>query len=65
MNDQIGAWPEKCLRRAFVEGAMWWQFHKSGSTPFASERDEAEEEAINRYGNQDDFSPPMPYNWIK
>lgn len=45
-----GTWPQECVQRAFVEGAQWWQFHGHGSTMFASERDEAEAEAVRRYG---------------
>ena len=46
-----GSWPEHCEQRAFVAGAKWWQLHKNGSTMFPSERDEAEAEAVKRYGN--------------
>lgn len=49
-----GTWPVDSKQRAFVDGAAWWQFHQNGSTMFASERDEAEQEAIRRYG------PPQP-----
>ena len=45
-----GTWPEKCLQRAFVEGAKWWQDFNNGSTMFPSEREEAEAEAVKRYG---------------
>jgi hypothetical protein len=45
-----GSWPENCPQRNFVEGASWWQFHSQGSTMFASERDEAEAEAVKRFG---------------
>lgn len=45
-----GRWPDTCQQRAFVEGMKWWQFHHNGSTVFGSERDEAEKEAIYRYG---------------
>lgn len=47
-----GTWPLDCLQRAFVDGAKWWQFHKNGSTMFPSERDEAEAQAIGRYGEE-------------
>ena len=30
---------------AFVQGAKWWQFYQFGSTAFASEVDEMEQEA--------------------
>lgn len=44
-----GTWPEG-VHSAFVDGAKWWQFHHNGSTMFGSERDEAEAEAVRRYG---------------
>jgi hypothetical protein len=43
-------WPQDCVQRAFVDGARWWQFHHNGSTMFSSEREEAEEQAVRRYG---------------
>ena len=46
----IGAWPADCRQRAFVEGAAWWQFTANGFTMFASERDQAEKEAVKRFG---------------
>ncbi len=46
----FGTWPGHCEQRAFVEGAKWQLFKESNSTMFPSERDAAEEEAINRYG---------------
>ena len=45
-----GTWPNDCIQRAFVEGAAWWQYHSNGSTMFGCERDEAEKEAVRRYG---------------
>jgi hypothetical protein len=45
-----GFWPKDSVQRAFVEGAKWWQFHHARSTMFGSERDEAEAEAVKRYG---------------
>ncbi len=54
---KTGTWPEHCEQRAFVAGAAWWQFQKHGSTMYSSERDEAEQEAIKRYGEPD--LPPM------
>lgn len=50
-----GTWPDDCVQRAFVAGAEWWQFRGHGSTMFGSERDEAEQEAVKRYG-----VPPLP-----
>lgn len=46
-----GLWPERCEQRAFVEGAAWFQFKMTGFTPFPSERDDMESEAIKRYGD--------------
>lgn len=45
-----GYWPHVCEHRAFVAGAEWWQFYGHGSTMFPFERDQAEEEAVKRYG---------------
>ncbi len=39
------------LIRAFVQGAKWWQFHKNGSTAFASEVDEMEAKATEMLQN--------------
>jgi hypothetical protein len=51
MTDELhGTWPPGCVQRAFVAGVAWWQFHAQGSTLFSSERDEAEAEAVRRYG---------------
>lgn len=44
-----GSLPNDDCRRAFIEGAKWWQFHHNGSTMFSSEQDEAEAEANRRY----------------
>jgi hypothetical protein len=46
-----GTWPQRCEQRAFVEGAAWVRFALTGFTPFASERDVAEQEAVKRYGD--------------
>ena len=50
LHDYEGYWPKDCIQRAFVDGAKWWQAHHGGSTMFSSERDEAEKEAVRRYG---------------
>lgn len=47
-----GSWPMLCLKRAFVEGAQWWQFKFSRSTMFPHERDKVEAEARRRYGER-------------
>ena len=57
-TDQIrGTWPLSCQQRAFVEGAQWWQFYYRASTMFPSERDEAEAEAVRRYGEPEKEQP--------
>lgn len=50
MSETGGTWPEHCEQRAFVAGALWWQFKTTGFTARAAERDEAQAEAIRRYG---------------
>lgn len=45
-----GCWPLDCNQRAFVDGAKWWQWQSQGSTMFPSEVDDAESEAVKRYG---------------
>ena len=52
MKDKVSepGWPADCPQRAFCEGAAWWQFHANGATMFSAERDEAETEAVRRYG---------------
>ncbi len=47
-----GTWPENDIRRAFVAGAKWWEFHKTEFTMWNSDRRLAEEEAEKRYGSQ-------------
>lgn len=44
-----GTWPADDLRRAFVRGAQWWEFHSRGATMWPSDRDLAEGEADRRY----------------
>lgn len=43
-------WPEDCVQRAFVAGAKWWEFHKTGGTMWDSDINVAEDEAVRRYG---------------
>ena len=47
----VGKWPGDDLRRAFVMGAKWWEFRKSGATMWPSDQDVAEAEAESRYPN--------------
>lgn len=51
--DKPGTWPQVCVQRAFVEGAMWWMFKAQGVTPWSHERHEMEAEAVKRYGAPD------------
>jgi len=44
-----GIWPEDDLRRAFVNGAKWWEYHATGFTMWQSDRDLTEDEAERRY----------------
>lgn len=46
-----GTWLEGDLRRAFVMGAKWWEFHSTGATMWQSDRNIAEVEADKRYPN--------------
>lgn len=45
-----GTWPDKCLQRAFVDGAAWWEWHKGKATMWQSDRKLAEAEAVRMYG---------------
>jgi len=36
---------------AFVQGAQWWEYHNTGATMWASDRDQAEGEAETRAAN--------------
>ena len=31
-----GTWPDRCLQRAFVEGAQWWSLKSSGWTMWSA-----------------------------
>lgn len=44
-----GSWPADDIRRAFVQGAKWWEFYSTGATMWASDQDVAEDEAERRY----------------
>ena len=48
-----GLWPDRCVQRAFVDGAEWWtDHHFAESTIECSDTDlTAEAEAIKRYGD--------------
>lgn len=44
-----GWWPEDDLRRAFVAGAKWWEFEKTGATMWTSDVRKMEGVAELRY----------------
>jgi len=44
-----GTWPKNDVRRAFVAGAKWWEFKRTGATMWQSDQTLAEEEATRRY----------------
>lgn len=54
MADNVieGTWPKYDIRRAFVEGAKWWEFAQYGATTmWNTDIAAAEEEADTRYQN--------------
>ena len=46
-----GTLPANDLRRAFVDGAKWWNYYSTGFTMFQEERNIAEREADERYAS--------------
>jgi len=48
-NKSLKLMPEDDLRRAFVAGAKWWEYHSTKFTMWPSDRDLAEKEAERRY----------------
>ena len=56
-----GSWPENDIRRGFVAGARWWEFHKTGATMWPSDRDMAEAEAEKRYNDLISNLPGISY----
>ena len=44
-----GKWDKDDIRRIFVAGAAWWEFHSTGATMWQSDRRLAEDEATKRY----------------
>lgn len=54
-----GWWPKDYLGLAFVSGAKWWEFHKTGATMWGADREIAEREAERRYG-----TPVRPENAV-
>ena len=53
MHDETihGYWAMDDIRRAFVAGAKWWEYQKTGATMWHSDIREAEDEADRRYPN--------------
>ena len=61
-----GTLPADDLRRAFVDGAAWWNFKTTAWSMRTSERREAEAEAAARYPNgrhSGGGGPPAPTDW--
>lgn len=44
-----GTWAKDDLRRAFVAGAKWWEYHSMGFTMWQSDQRLTEAEANRRY----------------
>ena len=44
-----GSWPADDIRRVFVAGAKWWEFHSTGGTMWPSDVELTEIEATKRY----------------
>jgi len=44
-----GTWPKDDLRRAFVAGAKWWEYHQTNFTMWPSDRKLAETKAEKLY----------------
>jgi hypothetical protein len=49
LHEGGGTWTKGDLRRAFVRGAKWWEFYKTGATMWGSDQRAAEEEAEKRF----------------
>lgn len=45
----FGTWPADDLRRAFVAGAKWWEYEKTGATMWQSDQRRAEAAAEQKY----------------
>lgn len=46
-----GTWDKDDLRRAFVAGAKWWEWHSRNATMWQSDQRLAEQEAERRFPN--------------
>jgi hypothetical protein len=56
-NPFVGLWPQDSPQRAFVDGVVWAYAQVKDATLFPSERDEAEAEAIRRFGDPTEPEP--------
>jgi len=59
-HERHGRWGPRVRRRAFVEGATWWEYTKTGATMWPSDRTQAEQEAERRYAAPAPPAPPAP-----
>ena len=50
LEEAKGSWPEKCLQRAFVDGAKWWEFQRTRAAMWQEDQGKAEQAAIDKYG---------------
>lgn len=50
LEEAKGSWPDQCLQRAFVEGAKWWEYKRTGATMWQDDQGKAEQAAIDKYG---------------
>ena len=50
LEEAKGSWPDHCLQRAFVAGAKWWEFERTGATMWQDDLSKAEQSAIDKYG---------------
>jgi len=50
LAEEKGSWPDQCLQRAFVDGAKWWEFERTGATMWQEDQGKAEQAAMDKYG---------------
>jgi hypothetical protein len=48
MSEELALAKDACVH-AFVDGAEWWEFHKTGATIFQSDQKLAHNEAVKKY----------------
>lgn len=56
----FGFWPAGDIRRIFVDGAKWWEWHKEGATMWQSDQNDAGVEAEKRYPGGRFLTPTEP-----